>query len=231
MEKFEKIEKLISTDPGQNLKNLALNYPGRVIFSTSFGKEDQAILHLIHSIGADIKVFTLDTGRLFPETYYTWTQSLEKYSIKIETYYPNQFTLEKLISDKGPNLFYESVENRKACCNIRKVEPLQRALKGNEIWITGIRSAQSGNRSLMKNIEYDSNFGIYKFHPLFDWSNEELENYIQKNNIPINPLHAKNYPSIGCQPCTRAIKPGEDERAGRWWWELNDKKECGLHTK
>ena len=212
------------------LKVLASQFPEKVIFSTSFGWEDQVISHMIFSNQLPIKVFTLETGRLFPETYYVWNRTLEMYGQPIHAYYPDTLAVEKMVSQKGPNSFYESVENRKECCGIRKIEPLKRALHGNEIWVTGIRAEQSANRENMHGIEWDPQNQIIKFHPLFDWSLEKVKNYIKENNIPYNPLHDKGFPSIGCAPCTRAVKEGEDFRAGRWWWEDQNKKECGLHV-
>jgi phosphoadenosine phosphosulfate reductase len=209
---------------------LADRFPGKVVFSTSFGWEDQVLTHMIFSDHLPIKVFTLETGRLFPETYYVWNRTLEMYDQPIHAFYPDTLAVENMVSRKGPNSFYQSVENRKECCSIRKIEPLKRALSGNEIWITGIRAEQSSNREHMDPIEWDSQNQIIKFHPLFDWTLDQVRAYIRENNIPYNPLHDKGFPSIGCAPCTRAVKDGEDFRAGRWWWEDQDKKECGLHT-
>jgi phosphoadenosine phosphosulfate reductase len=176
-----------------------------------------------------IKVFTLETGRLFPETYYVWNRTLEIFGQPIHAYYPRQELLEQMVSKKGPNSFYESVENRKECCGIRKVEPLKRALSGNEIWITGIRAEQSTVRGSMENIEWDDQNKLVKFHPIYHWSIEEVKEYIKRFNIPYNTMHDRGFPSIGCAPCTRAVQPGEDFRSGRWWWEDQSKKECGLH--
>lgn len=202
----------------------------KIVFSTSLSYEDQAITHMIFSNNLNIEVFTLDTGRLFPETYSVFSSTRDRYKKEIKTYYPQTDSVEKLVSQKGPNSFYESVENRKECCHIRKVEPLKRALEGKTIWITGIRAEHSANRTEMKNAEWDEANQIIKVHPLLNWTFEETKEYIKKHNIPYNSLHDKNFVSIGCQPCTRAIKVGEDFRAGRWWWEDNGKKECGLHT-
>jgi len=210
---------------------LTKKYKGRIVFSTSFGWEDQVITDLIFGNKIPIKVFTLETGRLFPETYYVWNRTLEVYQQTIHAYYPQADLLEKMVNIKGPNNFYESVENRKECCHIRKIEPLKRALYGNEIWVTGIRAEQSANREDMHDFEYDASNQLIKFHPIFDWTLEEVKQYIKDNNIVYNTLHDKGFPSIGCAPCTRAVQPGEDFRAGRWWWEDQSKKECGLHTK
>ncbi len=212
------------------LKLLAAQFAGKVVFSTSFGWEDQVITHLIFSHNLPIKVFTLETGRLFPETYYVWNRTLEIYNKEIAAYYPKHELLEELVKAKGPNSFYQSVENRKECCYIRKIEPLKRALAGNEIWITGIRATQSNNREDMQNLEWDAGNQLIKFHPIFDWTLEDVKEFIRKHHIVYNTLHDKGFPSIGCAPCTRAVQPGEDFRAGRWWWEDQSKKECGLHV-
>ena len=232
IEKLNRVEKIISgKSPEEALTLLAKEFQSKIVFSTSFGLEDQAITHIIFSKNIPIKVFTLDTGRLFPETYSVWSSTREKYGKNIESFSPNEQAVQKLVSEKGPNSFYQSVENRLDCCHIRKVEPLQHALKGNEIWITGIRKEQSAHRNIFSSVEWDEKNNIIKFHPLFDWSFEEVKNFIKKNNIPYNSLHDKGFPSIGCQPCTRAVKNGEDARSGRWWWEDTTKKECGLHIK
>ncbi|WP_186757400.1 phosphoadenylyl-sulfate reductase [Echinicola salinicaeni] len=205
-------------------------FPGKVVFSTSLGQEDQVITEIIAKNNLPVQIFTLDTGRLFYETYDLLSRTESKYKIKIKPYYPNTSSVEKLVADIGINGFYESPENRKSCCYVRKVEPLKRALEGNSIWITGLRSEQSANRSSMSKLEWDEGNQIMKFNPLLDWSMEEMLQYINENKIPYNPLHDKGFVSIGCAPCTRAIEPGEDPRAGRWWWE-SSKKECGLHIK
>ncbi len=216
-------------DPVQQLQYLADKYRGKLVFSTSFGWEDQVVTHLIFSNNIPIKVFTLETGRLFPETYYVWNRTLEVYKQPIHAYYPDTNAVQEMVNAKGPNSFYESVDNRKECCYIRKIEPLKRALNGNEIWITGIRAEQSANRDDMENLEWDEGNKLIKFHPIFNWSLEDVKNYIKKHNIVYNTLHDRGFPSIGCAPCTRAVQPGEDFRAGRWWWEDQSKKECGLH--
>jgi phosphoadenosine phosphosulfate reductase len=215
--------------PEEALKLLAARFPGQIVFSTSFGWEDQAITHMIFANQLPIKIFTLETGRLFPETFYVWNRTMEMYGQPIHAYYPKNEPLEQMVNAKGPNSFYESVDNRKECCGIRKVEPLGRALAGNQCWITGIRAEQSPNRQHMHNVEWDEQHQLIKFHPIFSWTLDDIKNYIKKNNIPYNTLHDKGFPSIGCLPCTRAVQPGEDFRAGRWWWEDQTKKECGLH--
>lgn len=223
-------DKILNATPVETLQAIAAAYPGKVVFSTSFGWEDQVISDMIFRNNIPIKVFTLETGRLFTETYYVWNRTLEMYQKPILAYYPDQQSLEEMVSTKGPNSFYESVENRKQCCDIRKLEPLRRALSGNDVWITGIRAEQSLNRHDMSAIEWDEQNNLIKYHPIFSWSLEEVKTYIKAHNIPYNPLHDRGFPSIGCAPCTRAVQPGEDFRAGRWWWEDSSKRECGLHT-
>jgi phosphoadenosine phosphosulfate reductase len=217
-------------DPVAALQALAEQFPGEIVFSTSFGWEDQAITHMIFANDIPIKIFTLETGRLFPETYYVWNRTMEIYGKPVYAYYPVHHLLEEMVNAKGPNSFYESVENRKECCGIRKIEPLRRALAGNKCWITGIRAEQSPNREEMHNVEWDEGNQLVKFHPIFSWTLDEVKAYIKQYNIPYNTLHDKGFPSIGCLPCTRAVQPGEDFRAGRWWWEDQSKKECGLHA-
>jgi phosphoadenosine phosphosulfate reductase len=215
--------------PVDSLKAIASLFPNEAVYSTSFSHEAQAITHIIFSNDIPIEVFTLDTGRFFAETYSVWSSTLDRYKKPIKAYYPNAKKVEDLVSKKGPNSFYASVDNRKECCHIRKVEPLKRALKGKRIWVTGIRSENSEQRSDLPNLEWDEVNQVVKYHPLLHWTHDEVLNFIRENNIPYNPLHDKGYVSIGCAPCTRAVKPGEDSRAGRWWWEDNSKKECGLH--
>ncbi len=217
-------------DAQEILTYINAHFGEEAIFSTSFGIEDQVITHLLSEINAKTRVFTLDTGRLFPETYYVWNRTLDIYKLPIKAYYPKTDAVEDLISTKGPSSFYESTENRKECCFIRKIEPLKRAIKGYKIWITGIRAEQSENRDLMEFIEWDEGNQIIKIHPLFNWTLAMVETFLKVNFVPYNPLHDKGFPSIGCQPCTRAIAAGEDFRAGRWWWEDKSKKECGLHV-
>lgn len=211
------------------LQYISTEYPDRVTFSSSFGFEDQAISHIILSNNFPISIFTLDTGRLFPETYSVWNATNARYDTIIKAYYPDNALLEPFIAEKGPNSFYESVDNRKSCCYIRKVDPLKRALKGNAIWITGLRAEQSENRTHMPQIEWDEGNQIIKYHPLLHWTTEEVRQFINENDVPYNALHDRGFISIGCAPCTRAIRPGESFRAGRWWWEDESKKECGLH--
>jgi phosphoadenosine phosphosulfate reductase len=230
-EKLEEIAKKIAgLDPVDALKLFAAQYPGKIVFSTSFGWEDQVITHMIFANDIPIEVFTLETGRLFPETYYVWNRTLDIYKKEIKAYFPQAEAIQEMVNRKGPSSFYESVENRKECCYIRKIEPLKRALEGNDLWVTGIRSEQSVNRHDMSNLEWDEGNQMIKYHPIFFWTLDEVKEYIKKNNIVYNTLHDKGFPSIGCAPCTRAVSEGEDFRAGRWWWEDQSKKECGLHA-
>ncbi|HKJ41853.1 MAG TPA: phosphoadenylyl-sulfate reductase [Sunxiuqinia sp.] len=218
------------TETVEVLKQLASTYNEKVVFTTSFGIEDQVITDLIFKNDIDIKVITLDTGRLFEETYKVYNRTLEKYQKPIQPYYPNNEKLEEFVAEKGPNSFYLSVENRKMCCHIRKVEPLGRALNDMQIWVTGIRASQSNNREDMEFFDFDGSHELVKYNPLLHWSLDDCREYVKENQVPYNVLHDRGFVSIGCQPCTRAIQPGEDFRAGRWWWESNSKKECGLHT-
>lgn len=212
------------------LKKIGEVYGEKAAFSTSLSLEDQVITHYIFNNNLPIRVFTLDTGRIFPETYSVLNSTRERYKKQIEVYFPSTEKVQDLITQKGASSFYESIDNRKECCFIRKVEPLNRALTGVECWITGMRSAHSENRSKLPVIDFDENRKIRKVNPLANWSLEEVKEVISQFNIPYNVLHDRGYVSIGCQPCTRAIREGEDFRAGRWWWEQNDKKECGLHS-
>ena len=215
-------------DPIESLALLSDIFHDKIVFSTSFGWEDQVITHMIFTNDLPIKVFTLETGRLFPETYYVWNRTMEMYCKPIHAYYPNNELLEQMVNAKGPSSFYESVENRKECCGIRNVEPLNRALAGNKCWVTGIRAEQSTDRQSMGNLEWDEQHNLIKFHPIFDWALDRVKEYIRVHNVPYNTLHDRGFPSIGCQPCTRPVQSGEDERAGRW--SGSAKTECGLHT-
>ena len=212
------------------LLKIADQFPAQVVFSTSFGMEDQVVTEAIASSGASISIFTLDTGRLFDETYSVWAETIRRYPIRIKAYTPDASTLNEWLEKEGPNAFYASVENRKTCCRIRKVEPLKKALQGFKIWITGIRAEQSIHREAMPMLEWDEASSIIKFHPLVSWTESDVRNHLKEHEVPYNPLHDQGFVSIGCSPCTRAIQPGQDFRAGRWWWEDNSKKECGLHT-
>lgn len=212
------------------LQEVVSLFPNKVVFTTSFGLEDQVITHMIFNNSISVDVVTLETGRLFKETYKVYNKTLEKYKKQIRAFYPETSEVEKMVSEKGPYSFYNSVENRKECCTIRKVIPLNRALEGKTVWITGIRAEQSQNRQELQMFELDSERNMIKFNPLVSWTFEDVKEFVKKEQIPYNSLHDKGFVSIGCEPCTRAIQPGEDFRAGRWWWEDNSKKECGLHT-
>ena len=231
LEKITQIQKLIhGKDIVDSLKTLAQHFEQRIAFSTSFGWEDQVLTHIIFSNNIPIRVFTLDTGRMFPETYLVWNRTNDIYNQFIQAFYPDAEQTEQLLTKKGPLSFYDSVENRKECCEIRKVLPLKRALQKTDCWITGIRADQSAGRQQMQQVEWDAHHKLIKVHPLFNFTIDEIKNYIRDNNIPYNSLHDKGFLSIGCAPCTRAVKEGEEMRAGRWWWEDNSKKECGLHS-
>ena len=222
----------------RELKDLSANetisfftkkFKNNIVFTTSLGAEDQIITKIITEINPSIKIFTLDTGRLFPQTYDLLDRTNKKYKLKIHVQFPDYKEVEKMVNEKGINLFFESIENRKLCCNLRKIEPMKRALKGYKAWISGLRKEQSASRTDITLVEWDTNYKLIKINPLYNWTEQMVWDYIQQNKIPYNPLHDKGYPSIGCQPCTRAIFPGEDARAGRWWWENNFSRECGLH--
>jgi phosphoadenosine phosphosulfate reductase len=204
---------------------------GRLTFSTSLGLEDQAVLHGINATRIITDVFTLDTGRHFPETLETIAASEQRYGRRIAVVAPDASALEVLVARDGVLGFRHAIEARKACCEVRKVAPLRRALQGAAGWITGLRRGQSTGRAAVPFAAWDADLGLIKLNPIADWSDDQLADYIRTHDIPINPLHAQGYPSIGCQPCTRAIRPGEDIRAGRWWWENEDGKECGLHNR
>jgi len=215
----------------EQLLYLSDYFKGSIAFSTSFGIEDQVITDIIFRNEIPIRVFTLDTGRHFEATYKVMSQTNEKYKKNIEVFFPDTTEVEKLMQTKGPFSFFQSVENRVECCNIRKVQPLKRALSGIKCWITGLRAEQSESRKQLNLVEWDPNFQLIKFNPLLNWTSSEVTKYISENNVPYNALHDKGFVSIGCEPCTRAVKPGEHFRAGRWWWEDNTKKECGLHER
>jgi phosphoadenosine phosphosulfate reductase len=213
------------------LSLIAATVPGRTTFSSSLGLEDQAIIYAIAKGHVAIDVFTLDTGRHFPETLDTLALSVELYRVPITVFAPDAADVEALVARDGINGFRNAIDNRKACCDVRKVRPLARALKGATGWVTGLRRDQSAGRGTVPFAERDPATGLIKLAPLADWSLADLEAYLSANNVVVNPLHARGFSSIGCQPCTRAIRPGEDIRAGRWWWENTDGKECGLHNR
>lgn len=224
-------EQYKDASPQKFLAAMNARFGKKITFASSLGAEDQVITEMIAGIDKTIKVFTLDTGRLFPETYDTLQKTAARYGIPIEVYFPDAHHVEEMVHSRGINLFYESVENRKLCCHIRKIEPLTRAFSGMEAWICGLRREQSITRQDLNLVEWDEQNKLIKLNPLINWTEKQVWDYIKEKNIPYNKLHDKGFPSIGCQPCTRAIEPGEDIRAGRWWWELPQSKECGLHKK
>lgn len=205
-------------------------YNGRIVFASSMGAEDQVLHDMICSIDKSIRVFTLDTGRLFNETYELIEKTKRKYNLNVEIYFPDKEKVENMVNEFGINLFFDSVENRKLCCSVRKTDSLNRALKGAEAWICGLRRNQSVTRISVDPVEWDEENGIVKINPLFNWTENDVWEYIDKNNVPYNVLHKKSYPSIGCQPCTSPVMEGDDIRSGRWWWENAENRECGLHN-
>ena len=217
--------------PAAIMQFCADRFVGTTTLSSSMGAEDQLLTHIIATEKISIPVFTLDTGRLYPETYSLMERTREKYGMNIAVYFPEASQVEAMVNSKGVNLFYESVENRKQCCHVRKIVPLKRALAGMQCWVTGLRREQSEFRADMQLFEWDGAFGILKVNPLINFTEEEVWAMIRQENVPYNKLHDKNYKSIGCAPCTRAVVDGEDARAGRWWWEDTGKKECGLHER
>lgn len=201
-----------------------------VCFASSLGAEDMVLTDLIDKHSLDIEVFSLDTGRLPQETYTLMQAVSERYATPLKVYFPDAASVERYVTENGVNGFYGSVESRKACCFARKVEPLRRALKDKGAWVTGLRRDQAVTRGSLEVSSFDADFGLQKFNPLLEWSHKEVWAYIRQHDVPYNKLHDQFYPSLGCAPCTRSVTPGEDIRAGRWWWENPDSKECGLHV-
>jgi phosphoadenosine phosphosulfate reductase len=224
-------EKLKDKSPMGVIGYFLQQFGSQIVLSTSLGLEDQVLTEMVLRQKRDTEVFTLDTGRLFPETYDLIARTNKFFGIRMLTYFPEPEKVEKMVADKGINLFYDSVENRKLCCSIRKVAQLPRAFKDKQAWICGLRKDQSVSRFFNKMVEWDDNNGLIKINPLINWTEKDVWDYIKKQNIPYNLLHDRGFPSIGCEPCTRAIEPGEDIRSGRWWWESELHKECGLHKK
>lgn len=220
---------LARADLAEGLHLIADQFPGEAVLSSSFGQEDMVLLDAICRHAVPIDIFTLDTGRLFQETYDLMDLAKARYKKEIKVYFPEAEDVEEYVTKKGPNAFYESVSNRKECCFIRKVKPLQRALAGKKVWVTGLRATQSANRKNTPILEWDESYQLYKYNPLIDWDYDRMMTYISRYNVPYNKLHDAGFISIGCAPCTRAIREGEPARAGRWWWE-NSQKECGLHS-
>lgn len=208
-------------------------FKGEIALSSSLSYEDQALTHMIATNDGSrdaYRIFTLDTGRLFPETYQLIDRTNMTYGINVEVFFPDYNEVQRMVREEGINLFYNSIESRHRCCQIRKLEPLHRAFKGLKAWVCGLRRSQSLTRKDMQLVEWDEKNGIFKINPLIDWSEQETIDFVKKNGVPYNVLHDHGFPSIGCQPCTRAVKPGEDVRAGRWWWESPEHRECGLHV-
>jgi len=229
MEQLAQLQNVFESLPIEAaLKQTTELFPGRVKFSSSLGQEDQVLTDIIARHAIPVNIFTIDTGRLFNEAYETLEKTTARYKININVFFPQAEAVQQMVSERGVNLFYESVTNRQDCCNIRKVEPLNRALQNTSVWITGLRASQTEHRKNIPVIEWLDDKKIYKINPLLHWSFDDVLNYIQKYSVPYNPLHDKGFVSIGCAPCTRAVEPGEDPRAGRWWWEVSH-KECGLH--
>ena len=226
---FNKLLKAAS--PNEILSFFNTRYKYEMAFSTSQSAEDQVLTDMICSADPLINIFTLDTGRLFNETYALMDIREKKYGIKIHLFFPESERVEKMVEEKGINLFYETIENRKLCCHIRKIEPLNRALTGIKVWISGMRKEQSVTRKDLELVEWDESRQLMKLYPLIEWNESQVWKYIKENKIPYNELHDQGYPSIGCKPCTRSVKQGESVRSGRWWWELPENKECGLHSR
>jgi phosphoadenosine phosphosulfate reductase len=219
-----------AADPVERLRLIGSEIAGGLVFTTSFGIEDQALLHLVLEAGIAVEPVTLDTGRLFPATYELWDRTEKRYGLRIRSYHPDGAALAAYVADAGINGFYRSKADRIACCGVRKVEPLSRALAGAAGWLTGLRANQSNERNHVELASWDEQHGLIKLAPLLDWTREQVADFCAANDVPINALHARGFLSIGCEPCTRALDAGEPERAGRWWWEEGEAKECGLHV-
>lgn len=213
----------------ERLRSAVMAIDGRIVLTTGFGREAQLLAHHIFTERLPIEVLTLDTGRLFPETYKIWQETEERYGVRVRAYYPETDAVRTMVSDSGINGFYYSKDSRLACCDVRKVEPLKRALAGASAWMVGLRADQSRHRSSVELAGWDARRQVIKLAPLFDWTRDQVAAECERLRVPVNALHAQGYPSIGCEPCTRAVQPGEAERAGRWWWERDEPKECGLH--
>ena len=232
IEQAEQLNARLTGRTAEEILKQAIEIFGRKItFATSLGAEDQVITYMLSRIDKTANIITLDTGRVFPETYDLLHRTINRYGVNIKSYYPDTAQVEEMVNTKGINLFYESIENRKLCCHVRKIVPLRRALSGMDAWITGLRREQSVTSTDLKIVEWDAANGLIKINPLLEWSEGQVWDFIKQHDIPYNKLHDQGFPSIGCQPCTRAIEKGEDLRAGRWWWEMPESKECGLHGK
>lgn len=217
--------------PQEVLRWVLETYGDKVALACSFGAEDMVIVDMLAKLNKDARIFTLDTGRLHQETYDVMDKARQKYGIEFEVMFPNTQVVEQMEREAGPNLFYNSIEERKRCCDARKMEPLRRAFTGLDAWIAGLRREQAVTRGDVSRVEVEAGKDRIKVNPLVDWSEDQVWEYIKANDVPYNALHDQGFPSIGCAPCTRAVKPGEDVRAGRWWWETPEQKECGLHVK
>ncbi|MBQ6238722.1 MAG: phosphoadenylyl-sulfate reductase [Bacteroidales bacterium] len=213
------------------LQSFMSQYGARLALSSSLSIEDQTLTDMMLRIDPQANIFTLDTGRLFPETYELIDRTNEHYKVKLKVYCPQTEALQQFVATEGINPFYESIEKRHACCEVRKLEPLRRAFRDLDVWVCGLRSAQSVTRSDMRLIEWDERHGLLKINPLIHWTEQQVWDYIKENRVPYNRLHDKGFPSIGCEPCTRAVRRIDDVRAGRWWWESPDHRECGLHVR
>ena len=218
-------------NPQEILEYFLNEYKNDAALSSSLGAEDQVLTDMIFKLDSKANIFTLDTGRLHPETYNVMDETNLKYNVKLNVFFPKNEDIETLYNTQGINGHFESIDNRKNCCGIRKMEPLKRALKPLKVWITGLRAAQSVTRTDMPIVEFDEHFDVVKVNPLINWNEDDVWDYIKANSVPYNKLHDQGYPSIGCAPCTRPVKAGEDIRSGRWWWENPEHKECGLHAK
>ena len=224
-------QQLEGKSPEEVLRYFLAEYKGKIALSSSLSIEDQVLTDLIVKIDPSARIFTLDTGRLFPETYSLIEKTNLRYDIHLEVMFPDYREVEELVKTEGINLFYNGIDQRKACCRVRKLNPLKRAFEGLEVWVCGLRNEQSITRQGVQLVEWDEGNKLIKLNPLIHFTEEQVWDYIKANKVPYNKLQDQGFPSIGCQPCTRSIKPGEDIRAGRWWWENPDQKECGLHRR
>lgn len=222
---------LTNSTPEEVLRFFTAEFGNNIALSSSLSIEDQVLTDMLVKINPNIRIFTLDTGRLFPETYRLIDKTNQVYGINVEIFFPDHQQVEQMVKEGGINLFYDSIEKRKHCCYVRKIVPLRRSFSSLDAWICGLRREQSITRQNMKIVEWDETNDIIKINPLINWSEQQVWEYIKREHVPYNPLHDHGFPSIGCEPCTRAIQPGEDLRAGRWWWEDPEHKECGLHRR
>jgi len=220
----------LQRDSAAALRRAVAEY-GDVVYSNSLGIEAMVMTDLIFTFAPEIEVFTLDTGRLHPETLDLLDRVERRYKQRITVYYPDATAVEKLVRENGINGFYLGLEERKSCCEVRKLEPFRRAIQGRKAWVTGVRRQQSEGRAMVESVEWDDRYDLWKVSPLLDWTDKDIHDYVKARALPYNPLHDKGYPSIGCAPCTRAVEPGADPRSGRWWWENPETRECGLQPR